>query len=95
MRDFVELLKRLKGKRVRIHFYIPAEASTATKDSVLSHLARIIDVEGTILKLDNRGEPAEREVGALETYLNLEAVVIWAVELIHEDYQPKEDEDDS
>ncbi len=72
MRDFVELLKRLKGKRVRIHFYIPAEAASATEDSVLSHLARIIDVEGAILKLDNRGEPAEREVGALETYLNLD-----------------------
>ncbi len=92
MRDFVELLKRLKGKRVRIHFYIPAEASTATEEGVMTHLARIIDVEGTILKMDNRGELAEREGGAYETYLNLEAVVVWCVELVREDYQPKMDD---
>ncbi len=92
MRDFVELLKSLKGRRVRIHFYIPPEAASLTEDCIMSHLARIADVDGHILVLDNRGELADAEVGALETYLNLDAVVIWAVELIREDYQPEKED---
>ena len=48
--------------------------------------------EGTVLKLNKQGEPADLDVGAYESHFNLEAVVIWAVELIHEDYELKEDE---
>ena len=59
---------------MRIHFHVTAEPATATEEGLLSHLARIIDMDWTILKLDN-----------------IEAVVIWAVELAYEDYQLKED----
>jgi len=93
MKDFIELLKKLKGKRVRIHCYIPPVASTITEESTYSHLGRIEDVDGHILIIDNRGEPAEKEAGSLKVYVNLDVMVIFAVEEIREDYSPYEEKE--
>ncbi len=90
MKDFVELLKKLRDKRVRIHFYIPPEAASVTEEGIYSHIGRIEDVDGHILIIDNRGELAERDVGSLKLYVNLDVAVIFAVEEIKEDYWPKE-----
>ncbi|MBC8225339.1 hypothetical protein H8E65_12175 [Candidatus Bathyarchaeota archaeon] len=84
MREFLEALKALVGRdAVHLNIYIPADASVVNDDSHFIWQGKIIEVNGRLLRFEHDMETKEK-IGVHESLLNLDACLIWAVDLTEE-----------
>ncbi len=81
MREFLEALQGLVGKdAIRLNIYIPADAQVVTDDSNFIWLGKIVEMNGHLLRFEH-DEKTNEEMGIHESLLNLDACLIWAVDL--------------
>ncbi len=80
---FLESMKTLIGTPVRLNIYIPPDAVAVYEDAHVIWQGKIVEIRGQLLRFEH-DEITREEIGVSESLLNLQACIIWAVDIAKE-----------
>jgi DNA replicative helicase MCM subunit Mcm2 (Cdc46/Mcm family) len=84
MQAFIDQLKELTGKDIRIYFYAPPNTASV-RDSTYIWIGKIIEVKGNVMKFEHILSESAR-LQCKNSLLNLESSVIFVLDELADDY---------
>lgn len=85
MREFIEKLKELKGRNIRLNFFSPPTAPSM-ENSSFTWIGQVEDILDSSVLVFKHISIESKRMQVEKSYLNLSAVVIWAIDICTPDF---------
>jgi len=83
--DFINCMKSLINIPIKLHFWLGGRENSIDDDQVYEFVGKIKSIERGIIKFEHIFKHS-KDMGIIETYLNMNFIVIWSIDLLSENY---------